>query len=179
MILSAKEAKEAKKRASDPTRRGLLSLFSLISQDREIELRDEMALHSTPTILERALQALQEYERKQTGREPGTGLHFEQPTLRPRPRHPILANPLPAEQDADASQIFRWASVRCVRRRDLWGSEKSLWRDYEAWSQRNKVSVVPRGRFAEILDQLFRREMDGWEGIALAIEVAPSGRYIM
>jgi hypothetical protein len=88
----------------------------------------------------------------------------------------------PLDSAAATAQIFRWASVRCVRRRDLWGSEKSLWCDYVSWLQQ-KVSVVPRERFAELLDQLFRREMDGWQGIALAVDVAaveaPASRHIM
>jgi hypothetical protein len=84
-----------------------------------------------------------------------------------------------AELDTATSQIFRWIRARCVRRRDLWGSEKSLWCDYIDWRQQHKISVVQRERFAEILDQSFRREMDGWRGIALAVDVAPTGRYIM
>ncbi len=39
-----------------------------------------MALHSTPTILERALQALQEYERTHGQAGPSAVLPFDQPT---------------------------------------------------------------------------------------------------
>jgi hypothetical protein len=117
-----------------------------------------MALHSSPTIIERALQALQEYERNQT--------------------KPILANPLPAEKNAAASQIFRWVEARCARRDGVWGAEKFLWRDYEAWSQQSKQSTCPRELFRETLDQCFDRRADGWPGIALAIDVAAS-RYVM
>lgn len=45
--------------------------------------------------------------------------------------------------------------------------------DYTAWRRQHGVSVIPRERFAEILDQLFKREMDGWQGIALANDVVP------
>jgi hypothetical protein len=77
-------------------------------------------------------------------------------------------------RDAENSQVFRWIGDRCVRRRDIWSSEKSLWSDYLGWHEQQKVSVVPRERFSEILDQLFQREMDGWQGIALAINVRAS-----
>ena len=30
----------------------------------------------------------------------------------------------PVDIDAAQSHIFRWASVRCVRQRDLWGRER-------------------------------------------------------
>jgi hypothetical protein len=46
------------------------------------------------------------------------------------------------------------------------------------WRQQQKVPVVPREQFAEILDQLFQREMDGWPGIALAIDM-PASPYIV
>jgi hypothetical protein len=117
-----------------------------------------MALHSSPTILERALQALREYERNQT--------------------KPILANPLPAEKDAAASQIFRWVEARCARRDGIWGAERFFWRDYIAWSQQRKQSACPRELFRETLNQCFDCEADGWRGIALGSDVAAS-RYVM
>jgi hypothetical protein len=157
---------------------GLLSLFSLISQDRNIELKGEMALHSSPTILERALQALQEYERNQAGQVPGPGLPL-QSTPRPTvPSEPVLATPLAVEKDSAASQIFRWAEARCARRDGVWGAEQFLWRDYHAWSQQSKQSACPRELFRETLNQCFDREAGGWQGIALAIDVAVS-RYVM
>jgi hypothetical protein len=58
--------------------------------------------------------------------------------------------------------------------RDTWSSEKSLWSDYVGWRQQHKVAVIPREQFAEILNRLFKREMDGWQGIALAIDMATS-----
>jgi hypothetical protein len=91
---------------------------------------------------------------------------------------PILANPLPAEKDAAASQIFRWVEARCARRSDVWGAEKFLWRDYEAWTQQSKQSACPWELFRETLNQSLDREADGWQGIALASDVAAS-RYIM
>ena len=124
-----------------------------------------MPLHSSSTILERALQALQEYERNQTRPMPGTA-QFEQP------------NPRPAEKDAAASQIFRWVEGRCARLDGVWGAEGFLWRDYTAWSQQSEQSAFPRALFRETLNRFFDREADGWQGIALAIDVA-SSRYIM
>jgi hypothetical protein len=79
-----------------------------------------------------------------------------------------------ADKDSAASQIFRWVGAQCVRRRDTWSSEKSLWRDYVGWCQQHKQSACPSEQFVAILNQLFRREMDGWHGIALAIDVAAS-----
>jgi hypothetical protein len=79
---------------------------------------------------------------------------------------------------ATKSHIFRWIRARCAKRKDLWGSEKSLWVDYVGWQQQN-VSAVTREQFAEVLAEVFEREMDGWRGIALAIDVAPSERYII
>ena len=139
-----------------------------------------MALHSSPTILERALQALREYERTQTGRVPGAGLPLEQPTPRPtvESSEPVLATASPVEKDAEASQIFRWVEARCARRDGVWGAEKFLWRDYEVRSQQSKQAACPRELFRETLNQCFDREADGWQGIALANDVAAS-HYIM
>jgi len=95
------------------------------------------------------------------------------------PAHFPIEGCSPREMEAATSQIFRWIRYRCVKRRDIWSSEKSLWQDHVDWCQRHKLSVTERERFAEILDQLFNREMDGWRGIALAIDLEPSGRYIM
>jgi hypothetical protein len=81
-------------------------------------------------------------------------------------------------RDAATSQVFRWIGARCVIRRDTWSSEKSLWSDYVGWRQQHKVPVVPREQFAEILDQLFQREIDGWQGLALAIDM-PASPYIV
>ena len=83
-----------------------------------------------------------------------------------------------AEMNAVTAEIFRWIRARCVKRGDTWSSEKSLWRDYHDWRQQHRLSVARRERFVEILDRLFRRELDGWRGIALAIDVVAS-TYIM
>jgi hypothetical protein len=181
LVPSAKEAKEAKKGASDPG--GVepsFAFFAYFAQQLKIELRSEMASHSTSTILERALQALQEYERNLTERVPGTGLPFQVPipshTVAPGER--ILANQLPAEKDAAVSQIFRWIAVRGARQDGVWGAEEFLWRDYEAWSQQSKQAACPPELFRETLNRCFEREADGWRGIALALDVAAS-RYIM
>ena len=58
-----------------------------------------MALHSTPTILERALQALQEYERTHSQAGPSAVLPFDQPPLVEKPPSgvfPIIEPPLEA-----------------------------------------------------------------------------------
>jgi len=107
---------------------------------------------------------------------------FEGPFSAPSPiiERPCSASPkaTSTRRDAATSQIFRWIGARCVIRRDTWSSEKSLWSDYVEWRQQQKVPVVPREQFAEILDQLFQREMDGWPGIALAIDM-PASPYIV
>ena len=90
-----------------------------------------------------------------------------------------IADCSPAEGGAARSQIFLWVGTRCVRRRDAWGSEKSLWHDYVGWRQQQKLPGVSRQRFGEIIDLLFTREMDGWWGIALAVDIAAVERYIM
>jgi hypothetical protein len=81
--------------------------------------------------------------------------------------------------DSAETGISLWIRARCTRRKDLWGSEKSLWVDYVGWRQQQTVSLITREEFAEILTHLLKREMDGWQGIALAIDVAPSERYII
>ena len=80
---------------------------------------------------------------------------------------------------ATRSHIFQWIRARCTRRKDFWGSEKFLWVDYAGWQQQQTGPVVTREQFAEGLAELFEREMDGWRGIALASDVAPSERYIV
>ncbi len=69
-------------------------------------------------------------------------------------------------------QVSRWMAARCVRARRAWAAEKFLYRDYVDWCRQQESRPCPRELFVEILDQLFRREMDGWEGIALAMDVA-------
>jgi len=83
-----------------------------------------------------------------------------------------IAECSPAERHAARSQIFRWVRARCMRRRDTWVSGKSLWHDYVGWCQQQKQFACSRELFVATLDQLFRREMDGWQGIALAIDFA-------
>jgi hypothetical protein len=53
------------------------------------------------------------------------------------------------------------------------------------WSRRISGAITDAGASskrsrssAEILDQLFQREMDGWQGIALAIDM-PASPYIV
>ena len=83
-----------------------------------------------------------------------------------------------AEKDSATSQIFRWVGAQCVRRRDTWSSEKSLWRDYVGWCRRHELPAISRELFGEILTQWFRREMDGWWGMALAVDLAGT-KYLM
>jgi hypothetical protein len=110
----------------------------------------------------------------------------------PRPNVPEVVPPVPfvpphneqvrvnaKEYRSDvAADISQWMTARCVRRRDTWGSEKSLWRDYVGWCQQQKQFHCPCELFVATLDQSFRREMDGWQGIALAIDVA-ANPYVM
>lgn len=99
------------------------------------------------------------------------------PIIEPGSAPPLEA--APAEKEAAASQIVRWVGARCARGRGIFGSEKSLWHDYAGWSQKHKLSAISRELFSEILNQLFRRDMHGWWGIALALDVAAVERYIM
>jgi hypothetical protein len=140
-----------------------------------------MALHGSPTILERALRALQEYERSQTRVDPGAVWPLELPPTRcpAVSADAIHAETSNAEREAATSQIFLWVGVRCVERRNDWGSEKYLWHDYVGWCQQQKLTGVSRKQFGEIIDLLFTREMDGWCGIALAVDIEAADRYIM
>jgi hypothetical protein len=95
-----------------------------------------------------------------------------------RPSAAPLPEPWSAEKDTAASQIFRWIGAQCVRRRDTWSSEKSLWRDYVGWCRRHELPAISRELFGEILTQWFRREMDGWWGMALAVDLAGT-KYLM
>jgi hypothetical protein len=85
----------------------------------------------------------------------------------------------PAELDAAKSQVFQWVGARCVRRRNVWGSERSLWHDYVDWGQQRKLTGVSRTQFSEIIDLLFTREMDGWWGIAMEVDILVAERHIM
>ncbi len=121
------------------------------------------------------LEIARRVEREQLTR--ATADHVQQQAQYQTSGEPIL-NPLPAEKDAAASQILRWVEARCARRDGVWGAEKFLWRDYDAWSQQSKQSACPRELFRETMNQCFDCEGDGWRGIALAVDVAAS-RYIM
>lgn len=90
----------------------------------------------------------------------------------------LIAKCLSGEWDASASQILQWVEARCARGPHVWGAEKFLWRDYEAWSHQSKQSACPPKLFRETLNQCFEREADGWRGVALAMDVAPK-RFIM
>jgi hypothetical protein len=127
-----------------------------------------MAIHSGMSILERALQALQEYERHQSGLC-GIGFSHEHESR----------SPVHALGGADSkSQVFRWVEARCARRDDVWGAEKFLWRDYAAWSEQSRQTPCSLELFCDSLSGSFVRESDGWLGIALADDVVASG-YIM
>jgi hypothetical protein len=100
------------------------------------------------------------------------------PSVPPQSKQ-IRMNAEDYRSDSAGAGISLWIRGRCMRRPDLWGSEKSLWCDYVGWRQQHTVSVATREQFAEILDQSFRREMDGWQGIALEVDLPPSERYII
>jgi hypothetical protein len=74
--------------------------------------------------------------------------------------------------------ISRWLRNRCARSSQAWGSEKSLWNDYCAWCEQHKQPACRRELFCEIMNESFTREDDGWQGVALAIDLLES-KYVM
>lgn len=74
--------------------------------------------------------------------------------------------------------ISRWLRNQCVRSCQVWGSEKSLWADYCSWREQNKQPACRRDLFCETMNESFTREDDGWQGVALAIDV-PESKYVM
>ena len=74
--------------------------------------------------------------------------------------------------------ISRWLRNGCARSWQAWASEKSLWADYCAWCEQNKQPACRRELFRETMNQSFSREDDGWQGVALAIDLLES-KYVM
>ncbi len=75
-------------------------------------------------------------------------------------------------------QVSRWMAARCMQSRRVWAAEKFLYRDYTAWCQQYHQSPFPRELFCAMLNKLFQREENGWQGVCLATDVATVG-YIM
>ena len=93
------------------------------------------------------------------------------------PAVPNLKDQVSAELDSRAAevQVAGWIVARCTRPNDprkVWGSEKSLYRDYVARCEQGGQIVCSRELFCSILDLLFQRAMDGWQGLCLAVDWA-------
>ena len=74
--------------------------------------------------------------------------------------------------------ISRWLRSRCAQSWRVWGSEKSLWGDYSAWCEQHKQLACRRELFCEIMSEVFMRDGDGWQGVALAIDFREA-KYVM
>ena len=91
------------------------------------------------------------------------------------PAVPNLKDQVSAELDSRAAevQVAGWIVARCTRPHDprkVWGSEKSLYGDCVAWCEQRGQTPCSREQFCGILDVLFQREMDGWQGLCLAVD---------
>jgi hypothetical protein len=76
-----------------------------------------------------------------------------------------------------ARQVGRWLAARCTRSRRGWGAEKFLYRDFRDWCQQSGQTAIPREHFAGILNESFERDMDGWQGLCLAVDFAASNGF--
>jgi hypothetical protein len=73
-----------------------------------------------------------------------------------------------------ARQVSRWIDARCTRSLRAWAAEKFLYRDYLGWCQRSSHPAISLERFGAVLDTSFEAGMDGWQGLCLAADWAPS-----
>ena len=93
------------------------------------------------------------------------------------PAVPNLKDQVSAELDSRAAevQVAGWIVARCTRPHDprkVWGSEKSLYGDCVAWCEQRGQTPCSREQFCWIVDLLFQRELDGWQGLCLAVDWA-------
>jgi hypothetical protein len=77
-----------------------------------------------------------------------------------------------AEQETVEKQVLRWVGARCAWSPFVWGSEESLYQDHREWCQDSSQPPSPRELFSAVLDELFQRELDGWQGVCLAVDFA-------
>ena len=80
-----------------------------------------------------------------------------------------------AEQETAKKQMLRWIDARCAWSQGVWGSEESLFRDYVQWCRKNSLPPCSKELFSAVLDESFQRELDGWQGLCLAVDVAAGG----
>jgi hypothetical protein len=86
---------------------------------------------------------------------------------------------LRGRQDEAKRRISRWMAARCAcpqNRRKVWGSEKSLYRNYLAWCQQCQQAPCSHEQFTAILDESFHRHLDGWQGLCLAVGWAAASK---
>jgi hypothetical protein len=81
---------------------------------------------------------------------------------------------LRGRREAVRQQVALWLGARCVRSQQTWGSERFLYRDYLAWSQKCAAVTCSRELFRAILSESFQREQNGWRGLCLALDSAAS-----
>lgn len=81
---------------------------------------------------------------------------------------------LRGRQDESKRQLSCWIAVRCSFSERVWGSEKSLYRDYIEWCQKYNRPQCPRELFGAILDNSFQRDAEGWQGLCLALDFMAS-----
>jgi hypothetical protein len=77
-----------------------------------------------------------------------------------------------AEQETAKKQVLRWMDARCAWSQCVWGSEQSLFHNYGQWCRQNSLPPCSRELFAAVLDEPFQRELDGWQGLCLAVDFA-------
>jgi hypothetical protein len=77
-----------------------------------------------------------------------------------------------AEQETVKTQVLRWVGARCAWSQGVWGSENSLYQDYREWCQDCSQPPFPLELFSAVLDELFQSEMEGWQGVCLAVDFA-------
>jgi hypothetical protein len=75
-------------------------------------------------------------------------------------------------EKAATIQVSRWLGARSTRAQRAWGAEKFLYCDYTAWCHQHNQSAYCRELFCAILNESFPRELNGWQGICLAVDFA-------
>lgn len=77
---------------------------------------------------------------------------------------------LRGRKEAARQQVACWFDARCAHSRRVWSSEKFLYRDYATWCQMSKQTPSSRELFCAIMDEIFQRDVDGWQGLCLAVD---------
>ena len=105
-----------------------------------------------------------------------------QPVQEPTPEPLTVPEQHPAPDSLDAiakqlRQVSRWMAVGCAAPKNpakVWGSGKSLYRDYTEWCQQANQTAISTRTVRCRLGYVIQRDPDGWQGLCLLADWAAS-----